>query len=108
MTDAQRKSLALLRFMLETNQAHVAWNVDDRLGQAVIEPVDASELGTCSVHVGPRGGLLFETMYSDDDLPASERESPFFFQLWPKTAHERAALIARINTLIGDRIDPRD
>lgn len=108
MTDAQRKSLALLRFMIETNQPYMAMNVDDRLGQAVIEPVDAGQMGACSVFVGERGGLLFETMYSDDDLPDSERESPFFFQLWPKSAHERMAMVARINDLIGDRIDPRD
>lgn len=108
MTDPQRKSLALLRFMIETNQFHVAWNIDDRLGQAVIEPIDASEMGPFSVHVTERGGLLFETMLDGDDLPASERESPFFFQLWPKSAHERLAMIARINDLIGDRIDPRD
>ena len=108
MTDAQRKSLALLRFMIETDQPYMALNIDDRLCQAVIDPVDAGQMGAFSVYVSERGGLLFETMYSDDDLPDSERESPYFFQLWPKSAHERLAMIARINDLIGDRIDTRD
>lgn len=106
MTEEQAHSLRLLRFMLETNRLHGAWNYDDRLGHGVIESVDPSSMGAFSVYVTAGGGLLFETMYSGDDLPEAERESPYFFQLWPKTAHERMAMIVRINALIGDRIDP--
>lgn len=111
MTDEQRYTLKFLRFMLEENRLFVAWTPDIRLGHGAIENLPPDEIwqGGFFVDVRTDGHVVYEYMLEPEEYETLDLNSPFLFRLWPKTIHERLAMITRLNTLIGDRpIDPRD